>query len=500
MRKIESALELRSIYKSFGRVEVLHDIDFTLERGEVKGLIGKNGAGKSTLVKIVQGVYEPTAGTIHIFGKEIPHTASMKERGEDVGMIYQDFSLVPDMTVTQNIFLNQEVLKHGLIDEKVCSEKVNELFDRYEIDIEPDTPVYALNTSDMQMVEICKQLIRDKKILLMDEPTAALEAKQAEKLYEIIEKLKSEGISIVFITHHLREILENCDSVHVLRDGKTAMSERIEDITLDDMIGAMLGEEKSKMANQRTITAVNREKPILELRNVTSSVLSKPLSLKLYPREVLGLAGLKGSGRTELIHILFGLDPITGGDMLLNGKKVNFQHPNDAVKAGIFLVPENRQTQGLVLEHDLYQNMTLPWLRRLARKNHLVNDSNGAKIVNNTIEQLEIKCNSLRDTIKNLSGGNQQKVVIGKALGSRPKILLMDDPTYGVDVHAKMQIMEIVDQFKQEGGSVVFVSSELEEVANNCDRILVLRRHRIMSELNNDGGSVSDEELAAAIQ
>lgn len=497
---MENALELQGIYKSFGKVEVLSGIDFTLKSGEVKGLIGKNGAGKSTLVKIVQGVYEPTAGSIRIFGKEIAPTASMKERGEYVGMIYQDFSLIPDMTVKQNMFLNQEILKKGLIDERACSERVQELFDRYEIDIDPDTPVYALNTSDMQMVEICKQLIHDKRILLMDEPTAALEAQQAEKLYEIIRRLKSEGISIVFITHHLREIQENCDSVHVLRDGKTAMSENIEDITLDDMIGAMLGEERSKMGKRRRVSAVKREIPILELRDVTSSVLKEPISFKLYPREVLGLAGLKGSGRTELLHILFGLDTIKSGEMLLNGKRVSFQHPSDAARAGIFLVPENRQTQGLVIEHDVYQNMALPWLKSLAHKSRLIDDSNGTSIATNMIEQLEIKCNGLRDAVENLSGGNQQKVVIGKALGSKPQILLMDDPTYGVDVHAKTQIMDIVDQFKQNAGSVVFVSSELEEVADNCDRILVLRRHRIVDELHNDDRSVSDETLAAAIQ
>lgn len=497
---MENALELRGIVKRFGRVEVLSGIDFTLKRGEVKGLIGKNGAGKSTLVKIVQGVYEPTAGTVRILGKEIPPTASVKERGAYVGMIYQDFSLIPDMTVKQNLFLNQEIMKRGLIDEKACSEKVEELFERYEIDIDPDTPVYALNTSDMQMVEICKQLIHDKRILLMDEPTAALEAQQAEKLYEIIQRLKSEGISIVFITHHLKEIQENCDSVHVLRDGKTAMDERIENITLDDMIAAMLGDEKSRMDKQRRSSAVKRERPVLELREVTSPSLREPVSLKLFPGEVLGLAGLKGSGRTELLHIIFGLDPVLSGQMILNGQKVSFRHPNEAVKAGVFLVPENRQTQGLVLGHDVYQNMTLPWLRRLARKSRLIDDSQGTSKAKTMIEELEVKCNGLRDGVDNLSGGNQQKVVIGKALGSEPQILLMDDPTYGVDIHAKTQIMEIVDRFKQSGGSVVFVSSELEEVANNSDRILILRRHEIVGELHNDDRSVSEDELAAAIQ
>ncbi|HBG01610.1 MAG TPA: sugar ABC transporter ATP-binding protein [Firmicutes bacterium] len=497
---MDNALELRSVYKSFNNVEVLNNIDFTLRAGEVKGLIGKNGAGKSTLVKIVQGVYEPTAGTIRIFGKEIPPHASVKEHLENIGMIYQEFSLVPDLTVTQNIFLNQEILNHGLIDDKESHAKVVELFERYEIDINPRATVSILNTSDMQMVEICKQLMHNKRILLMDEPTAALEAKQSEKLYQIIHKLKAEGISIVFISHHLAEILENCDSVHVLLDGKTTLNEQIENVDLDDMINAMLGEEKGPVITRHRKGTISRKTPVLELRDVTSAVLRHPVSLKLYPKEVLGLAGLKGSGRTEIMHILFGIDRITGGEMLLDGRKVDFRHPEDAMDKGIFLVPENRQTQGLVLEHDLYENMTLPWLGDLIGRSGLVNDTEGESLVDKMISRLAIKCNTMRDKAKNLSGGNQQKVVIGKALGADTKILLMDDPTYGVDVHAKVQIMDIVDQFKRQGGSVIFVSSELEEVAENCDRILVLHRREIVRELCNDGGLVTKDQLAAAIQ
>jgi ribose transport system ATP-binding protein len=498
---LANALELRNIYKSFGRVEVLNNINFTLKSGEVKGLIGKNGAGKSTLVKIVQGVHEPTAGTIKIFDEEIPPTATIKERGSQVGMIYQEFSLVPQMTVVQNIFLNQELTRStGIIDENLSIAKVEELFGRYGIDVDPLALVASLNPSDMQMVEICKQLIHDKKILLMDEPTAALEAEQSEKLYGIIRKLKKEGISVVFISHHLSEILENCDSVHVLLDGRTTLDEQIEKIGLEDLITAMLGEEETQAASTKRRRVFVRDEPVLELKNVTSTVLTKPISLKLYPQEVLGLAGLKGSGRTEIMHILFGIDPILSGEMFVFGEKVNFQHPNDAMKKGIYLVPENRQLQGLVLEHNVYQNMTLPWLDDLSANSVLVNDDAGEHGVRKMISKLHIKCNGIKDVLKNLSGGNQQKVVIGKALGAGVKILLMDDPTYGVDVHAKTQIMEVVDKFAKDGGSVIFISSELEEISDNCDRILVLQRREVIDKLDNDDGIVTDGDLAAAIQ
>lgn len=495
------ALELRHLDMKFHDLQVLYDVDFTLRPGEIKGLVGKNGAGKSTLLKIVQGLHTPTAGTIRIFGKEIPPSAPMQERGQTVGMVYQDFSLIADMSVVENMFLNDEPHKGLLIDKKQCIARARALFDKYGINIDPLERVGNLNTSDMQMVEICKQIVREKKILLLDEPTAALEAEQASKLYSIIRQLKQEGISAVFITHHLKEIMENCDSVDVLRDGRLVMSSDVKDVTLNDIISAMLGESSGEFVRQHTYAHITREKPLLEMNNVTSATLQSPISLKLYPGEVLGIAGLKGSGRTELFHILFGLDRQTGGEILLDGRRLTLKKPGDAVRAGIFLIPENRQTQGLSLEHSIYRNVTLPWLKSLRGSGGLLDDKRGKKTVGRLLQDLQVKYERQEAQVQSLSGGNQQKIVIAKALGAHPKILLMDDPTYGVDVHAKAQIMGIVNDFKKEGGSVIFVSSELEEIAYNCDRVLVMHRHRIVGEmLNEREGDITQEQLTAAIQ
>lgn len=501
MTENEYAIEMHHIDMKFHSLQVLFDVDFTLKRGEVKGLVGKNGAGKSTLLKIVQGIHTPTAGTIKLFGKEIPVTAGMQERSKDIGMVYQDFSLIPDMSVVQNMFLNGEPHKGPLINMDECLRKTNELFEKYSININPLEKVGNLNTSDMQMVEICKQIVRNKKILLLDEPTAALEADQAKKLYNIIHQLKQEGISAVFITHHLKEIMENCDSVDILRDGHMVMSKDVKDITLNEMINAMLGESSGEFSRQHEFTEINREKPVLELRNVTSEILTKPISLKLFPGEVLGIAGLKGSGRTELFHILFGIDKQTGGEILINGKKVTLKKTKDAVKNGIFLIPENRQTQGLSLEHSIYRNVILPWLKRLKEKSFLLNDRIGKGLTLDLLNNLQVKYDSEDDQVQSLSGGNQQKIVIAKALGAQPSVLLMDDPTYGVDVHAKAQIMGIMNEFKKNGGSVIFVSSELEEVAYNCDRVLLMHRHEIVGEMMNEHeGDLTQETLTAAIQ
>lgn len=497
---MSAAIEMQDIDMAFSGVQVLKKIHLTLKPGEIKGLVGKNGAGKSTLLKIVEGIHTPTGGTIRILGREITRSTPKRERSRSVGMIFQDFSLAPYMTVVENIFLNNELMKGMLIDEKKSRRLVDEFFTKHNISINPDSLVKDLNTSDMQMVEICKCVLKNKKIILMDEPTAALEAEQTEKLFAIIDALRKEGISIVLITHHLNEIMRVCDSVAVLRDGEMVMEAEIKDIKLEDIIAAMLGQEPEAIAHERASLYIDTSIPLLEVRDLTSASIRTPLSFKLYAGEVLGLAGLKGSGRTELFQILFGIEPATSGNIFIHGKEISIRHPKTAVANGIFLVPENRQTLGLSIEHTLYLNMQLPWLKSFTR-NFLVEDKRLKTRVRDFIDKIHIKTNSADTVIRNLSGGNQQKVVVAKALGTQPKIILMDDPTYGVDIHAKTEIMRIIDEFKKSGGAVMLASSEIEEVSGNCNRILTMRNRRITGELRNDDfKTVTQEILAAAIQ
>ncbi len=485
---------------AFSGVQVLKKVNLTLRQGEIKGLVGKNGAGKSTLLKIVEGIHTPTGGSIRILDHEIARTAARREQAKPVGMIFQDFSLVPYMTVVENIFLNHEIKRGFLIDMKKSRRLVREFFAKHCININPDALVKDLNTSDMQMVEICKSVLKNKKIILMDEPTAALEAEQTEKLFAIINTLKQEGISIILITHHLNEIMRVCDSVAVLRDGEMVMEAEIKNVTLQQIIAAMLGQEPETISHERAALTVDKSVPLLEARNITSASIGAPLSFKLYAGEVLGLAGLKGSGRTELFQILFGVEPATGGTLLVNGREVKIRHPGKAVREGIFLVPENCQTLGLSIEHTLFLNMQLPWLN-VFKKKWLVDDKGVLARIGDLIKKLHIKTNSAFTVIKNLSGGNQQKAVIGKALGTEPRIILMDDPIYGVDIHAKTEIMRIIDGFRKSGGAVMLASSEIEEIANNCSRIITMRNRRITGELDNeDFKTVTPERLTAAIQ
>lgn len=491
-------LEMKDICMSFNGVFVLQDIDFNLKPGEIRGLIGKNGAGKSTLLKIIQGIYKPVSGDIKIFGEEIHN--NYRKASDSVGMIFQEFSLVSEMTVLENIYLNSEIKTYGIINEKESAKRVLDFFREYDIHIDIYKRIKELSSSDMQMIEICKAVLKNKKIILMDEPTAALDGKQCEKLFTMIQRLKENKISVVLITHHLKEIIQNCDSVTVIRDGYLTLDAQIQDASMDTIISAMLGEESNALQKKRSVVHIDKTTPLLEVKGITTRRIKTPLSFKLYEGEVLGLAGLKGSGRTELFQALFGVEPITGGQIQILGKPVRIRHPSEAVEAGFFLIPESRQIQGLSVDHSVRFNMELSWLNKMKR-HLLLDDKKGNEVAQNYIGRMQIKTQNLDTIVRSLSGGNQQKVVIAKALATNPKIILMDDPTFGVDVHAKAEIMQIIDEFKQTGGAVILASSETEEVNQNCNRILILKNQEITGELlNEDFETITQDELTAAIQ
>ncbi|HBH12273.1 MAG TPA: sugar ABC transporter ATP-binding protein [Clostridiales bacterium] len=491
-------IELKNIEMDFGGVRALDHVDFHLKKGEIRGLVGKNGAGKSTLMKIIEGVYVQTSGTIFINGKEVPKTTSVKERSKTISMIFQEYSLADELSVAQNIFLNSEPKKNGIIDDKFCVNEVKRFFDDFGIFINPKEKVKNLSTGDMQLVEIAKAIIRETSAVLMDEPTAALDAEASKKFFETVKRLKNKGYSIVISTHRLKDIINFCDSVTVLRDGKVTLDKNINSVSLDIIITAMLGEKNIEDLKEKKLRKINRESPILSVKNIASKTRSEPISFDVYPGEVLGFAGLKGSGRTEIFNNLFGIDPITHGEVILNKKWININNPDNAINNGIFLVPENRLTQGLCLIHTLYDNMLLPILDRLKRF-LLINDKQGKNIVLEMISSLSIKTPGVKALISQLSGGNQQKVVIGKALASKSKIMLMDDPMYGVDIHAKKEIADAMDMFVREGNAILYTSSELSEVISNCDRILIIKDGKIYEELTNIE-NLSEDLLLTTIQ
>lgn len=496
----EYAIEMRDIVMEFSGVRALDGVDFSLKKGEVMGLVGKNGAGKSTLMKIINGVYTQTSGTVRFFGTEIGKHVSVKERERTVAMIYQDYSLVGEMTVAENMFLGAEPRRRGVIDDRGCVEKAKEFFSDMGIGIDPKEKVGRLSTGDMQLVEIAKAILKKTNIILMDEPTAALDAEATVKFFEIIRRLKAQGYSIVISTHHLQHIMDLCDSVTIIRDGRACMAKTVADTTLEEVIAQMLGETGFHAAKTRKPRAFDRERPLLSVRGVTSKAIRTPLSFDLCRGEVLGLAGLKGAGRTEIFNVLFGIDPALTGEILVDGAAVKVGSPGAAIRGGVFLIPENRHTQGLSLMHTLYDNALLPILPSLAGHG-LIDDHKGAAVVDDIISTMQVKTPGRDVVVSKLSGGNQQKVVVGKALKSAPKILLMDDPTYGVDIHAKGDITASIERFTGSGGAVLFVSSELGETLENCDRILIVKYREIVGEIQDVPGSgLTEDGLMAAIQ
>lgn len=492
------AIELKNIVMLFGLVKALDDVDFHLKKGEIRGLVGKNGAGKSTLMKIIQGVYIQTSGKVFFNGEEIPPNVSIQQREKVVSMIFQEYSLAGELTVAQNIFLNSEPLRNGMIDDSLCKKKVKDFFNGIGISIDPSAKVGELSTGDMQLVEIAKAIIKDTSVILMDEPTAALDGDAAKKFFEITRILRNNGYSVVISSHRLKDIMTVCDSVTVIRDGQVTLDEDIENTTLEQVINSMLGDSTFRHMQRKAPIDTSNLSPVLRVTNILSKKRPAPISFDVYPGEIVGLAGLKGSGRTEIFNNLFGIDPISEGDIVINGNKVDINSPDKAIQSGVFLVPENRHTQGLSLMHSLYDNMLLPILTKLS-KNLVVNDREGKIIVDRMISLLKIKTPSKFTRISQLSGGNQQKVVVAKALASNSQVMLMDDPMYGVDIHAKLEIADAMDNFAQQGNAVLFVSSELEEILGFCNRILVIKDYRVISEYK-DPSALTEDALVAAVQ
>ncbi len=492
-------LEMEGIYKSFSGVRVLDNVDLKVKKGTVHALIGGNGAGKSTLMKILTGVYTKDAGTIKVDGKPVTIN-SFKDAGKKgIRMIFQEFSLVPTLTVAENIFLNYEIKKNKFIlDEKSMRKKAQKLLDDLDIELDPDTVVADLSVGFSQMVEIAKALSKEAKILIMDEPTASLSETETATLFDLINRLKEKGVTIIYISHRMNEIFQVADEITILRDGKIIITDKTQNFDLEKVIQHMIGKTVEKTFEWKERKNELCETNILEVHGLNVNEKVKDISFNLKKGEILGLAGLMGSGRTEIIESIFGIRKKRGGQIIVDGKKVNIHSVKDSINAGIVLIPEDRRRQGLILMHTVKENITLPLLERI-RKNLLIDNSLAKEIVSESINEFQIKTDGMNKEVRLLSGGNQQKVVISKWLKTEPKIILMDEPTAGVDVGAKGEIIDLIRNFADAGCGVIIVSSELAELLAVCDRILVLSNGRITSELHREDIS-TEEELQHAIQ
>lgn len=492
-----------NITKKFSGVTALQNVSLHFPAGKVCAVIGENGAGKSTLMKILSGVYSDYEGRILFKGKEV-RFANPREAAElGIAIIHQELSLVPWMTVTENIFLGREILnKWGILDEKAMRLKASSLLDLLKLNISPDTKVDHLKVGQQQMVEIAKALLLDADLIIMDEPTSAITDAEVDTLFETIHKLRSQGKTIVYISHKLKELFLIADYYQVLRDGKSIESGEMAGMSHNDIIRKMVGrdlvqnERKPLSSEQQVLLKV--ENLSLQRANRGQSLLLNQISFNLHKGEILGIFGLMGAGRTELLETLFGLHAARcTGTIEVAGKKVNCHKPADAIKAGMALVPEDRKKDGLVLGLDVQTNMTLTILEQL-EKYGLLQAKPEAEKVNHYIGKLQIKTPSPKQLAKNLSGGNQQKIVLAKWLATHPKFIMLDEPTRGIDINAKTEIYRLIGQLAADGLGVLVVSSEMPELLAITDRILVMCEGKITGEFTIENAT-EDGLLKAAI-
>lgn len=469
-------LEFKNITKHYPGVIALNNVCLKLKRGEIHALAGENGAGKSTLIKTCTGAIRPTSGQIIVNGHSYDALTPALAGQEGIGVIYQEFTLVNELTAYENIFLGRELKrKAGFVDNKAMITRTKELFRELNINIDPLTKVEKLTVGYQQMVEIAKAVAKDIRILIMDEPSAPLTNQEVETMFQMIERLRKKGITILYISHRLDELFRICDRVTVLRDGNYIMTTDMKDIGRDELIHQMVGRTLKETFPAREI---RRDSPVaLELRKVSGNGVSD-ISLKVRKGEILGLGGLIGAGRTELAELIFGVKALQSGEIYKNGEKLNIRNPKEAIKHGISLVPEDRKRQGANMQMTIRENITMAILPRISRVGW-VNRKQEKKIVQSMKENLKIKTPSLEQTVENLSGGNQQKVILGKWLSTNPDIIIFDEPTRGIDVGAKQEIYGLMDELKGAGKAIIMISSDMEELLGMSDRIAILNKGKI---------------------
>lgn len=478
----EIILELNNIFKSFPGVQALNNVSLTLQAGEVLGICGENGAGKSTLIKILGGVHEPDSGSIRLFGNKVSILDSRVALNLGISTIFQELSLMPCLSVAENIFLG--ALPHnkfGIIERKKLYAQSKEILETLGLGTSPNVKVSSLGISIKQLIEIGKSLSRNTRILIMDEPTSSLGKDDVKRLFKIIKTLKNEGIGIIYISHHLNEIFEIADNVSVLRDGKLIETRKITNWNTDSLVYAMVNRKLENLYPKRKISIGN---PILEVKGVSNKYVEY-INFTIRKGEIVAIAGIVGSGRTEILKTLYGVYNPTSGKIKLNGKYTKINSPADAMINGIVYVPENRKEEGLLLEGTVSDNIVLSALSKVSSYG-IVNKWKKGQISLNAVKMNNIKTSSIGQKVLNLSGGNQQKVILSRALEVKPQIFLLDEPTKGIDVGSKTEIYEQIMRYAENGNAVLFVSSDLPEILGIADRVLVVKEREIVADLPID--------------
>lgn len=485
----EPILRLENITKEYPGVIALEDINLEFEKGKIHSIVGENGAGKSTLIKIITGAINQTSGKVYYKGKELGNNSPIHSAKLGIDAVYQELNMIPALSIAENIFYGNEKTNGIFLDKKSMEERSTKVLRELGLNISPKTTLRDIGIGSQQLVEIAKALIKNVEVLILDEPTASLTNGEIRNLFRIIHKLKNDGVSIIYISHRLDEVFEISDLITVFRDGEIIDTKEPRELTSDQLVKLMVGRE----LRQSLIVRDKRpsDEKVLELKNINTDYV-RDVSLELFQGEILGIAGLIASGRTELANAIFGVDKVLSGEIIINKKVVNIKSPKDAIKQGIAFITEDRKDLGLMLDLPILENTSYSSLENVSHKG-IINKKQEKKLVSNVLSQLQVKYSSLGEKVLNLSGGNQQKIVISKWLLSNCNIFIFDEPTRGIDVGAKEEIYNILRELTDKGKSIIMISSEMEEVMEVSDRILVMSNGNIVSEYKR--GEVTSEQI-----
>jgi ribose transport system ATP-binding protein len=497
-----AAVRMTGISKAFGGVRALDDVDFEVMPGEVHALLGGNGAGKSTILKILNGVHRPDQGKVEVGGRELTAHSPEESRAAGVAMNYQEMSLIPTLSVAQNVFLTRESRTGmGLIDDAEAERRAADLFRLLEVSVDPRAIVGDLGAGQKQLTEIAKAISQDATVLVLDEPSTALAVSDVERLFAFLRKLKDKGVAIIYVSHRMDEIARIADRATILRDGKHVITAPLSELPVDTMIEHIVGKRSKGLSDVERGASV-RGDVMLEVSGLSGAHKPQDVSFALHRGEVLGLAGLLGSGRSSLARLIAGIEPAAKGSIRIKGQPVTIRKPGDAIGAGVALVPEARATQGIIPAHSVASNMVLAVIDRLSKAGFV--DGKAANDLTDTqIQRLSVKTASRDHAVSTLSGGNQQKVVIGKWLATDPDILILDEPTAGIDIGSKSEIIRLVRELAASGKSIIMISSELSELLTACDRILVMAEGRVHQDMPReafDDPEVPADDLAHRLQ
>lgn len=489
-------VEMNGIHKAFSGNKVLKDVQFEVMPGEVHALMGENGAGKSTLIKILSGVYSRDKGIVKVKGEEVIFQNPKEAETNGINIIHQELNIIPHLTVAQNMFLGKELTygKLGVLNKKkMRSATIESLKELGVTNISPDETAGRLSVGQQQMIEISRALATKAELIVMDEPTAALTDREIEVLFKVVNSLREKGVSIIYVSHRMEEIFQICDRITVLRDGEYIGTEHIKETTFDNVVRMMVGRELGERFPKRNSAIGN---VVFEANNLSLDTVFEDVSFNVRAGEILGIAGLMGAGRTEIVETIFGYRKKSSGEIILHGKKLNIKHPRDAIRAGLAFITEDRKDKGLVISASIRDNIALTNMKSVSNSG-VVNKRKEKLLVSELIQKLHVRTSGMNLEVRRLSGGNQQKVVIAKWIGIEPKVLILDEPTRGVDIGAKKEIYSIMNELSERGVAIIMISSELPEVLGISDRVLVIHEGRITGNIKQKDATQENIMMAA---